>query len=258
MFPLIIHQIWFQSKNQIPEKYHKNIERTRRSHPNFQYVLWDDQMIQAMLQSNKTADVLNGCLEKYKSFKFLHQKVDFAKYIILYLYGGIYIDMDAYAIRSVEPLMREFSNYQMIVCSTDMSLSERLLVCRSPTFINNGIILAKPGATALKRLIRHILTLECHWPFNNQYSCIQHTTGPCVFSQILGDDPTIKLLAPEYLEPCVRQRCQITANTYIVHQHAQTWIDGRLQKVIDLYLDHKKVVIPAIMIGLLGAFLIAR
>ena len=72
-----------------------------------------------------------------------------------------------------------------------MSFSERFLVCRSPTFINNGIILAESGATALECLIRHILTLECHWPFNNQYSCIQHTTGPCVFSQILGGDQII-------------------------------------------------------------------
>lgn len=46
-----IHQIWWQGEDQIPVKYHKNIEAVKKFHPGWKYVLWDQKKIEDLIQN---------------------------------------------------------------------------------------------------------------------------------------------------------------------------------------------------------------
>tara|TARA_B100000795_G_C22679668_1_gene391252 strand:- start:553 stop:741 length:189 start_codon:yes stop_codon:yes gene_type:complete len=46
----IVHQIWFQGKDKIPEKYHNNLKKTKNTLKNWRHIIWDDESIQKELK----------------------------------------------------------------------------------------------------------------------------------------------------------------------------------------------------------------
>ena len=112
--PRIIHQCFgiFQdgkSLSDIPifeECNEKTIKFARENH--YDYRLWDHQ------------DAINLIHKYYPQYKQLWEdftqpimKADFIRYLILYHYGGIYIDMDIYPIQPFDELL---DNQQVFSC----------------------------------------------------------------------------------------------------------------------------------------------
>src|ERR1700677_60433 len=104
-----IHQIWMQGLHNVPDKYKPNIKKTVNTNPNWSYTLWDSESIEQLVKYNNTIN------KTYNALHYMHQKIDFAKYIILYLFGGFYIDMNAYAIKNLDNLINDYSQYDLIV-----------------------------------------------------------------------------------------------------------------------------------------------
>ena len=46
----------------------------------------------------------------------------------------------------------------------------------------------------------------------------------------------------EYLEPCIKDECNITNNSYILHKHAQTWINDDMKNLYSFYTKNKTTV----------------
>lgn len=237
MIPKIIHQIWFQGLSELPNKYLTNIEKNKSFNPGWEYKFWDETSIYDLVKQN------DEWLEIYDKFIYLHQKVDFAKYIILYKYGGAYIDMDSYCIKSLDGLIEKYPNYEVIASKMNISKLESYLSCYNSICINNGIILATKASKAIKKLIMEISkSPKCRF-YENQFLCIMRTTGPSIFTKILLSVPknTIKILPPEYLEPCIANKCQITENTYVIHKHANSWIPPFLKSFFEFYMNNKTI-----------------
>ncbi len=94
--PKIIIQTW--KDNNIPEKYHKDIETVKNLNPGFEYLFFTDDDIEKFLSQNYP--------EWYKTYQKLPvkiQKIDFFRYIAVYHYGGFYFDLD---ITCLKPLYR--------------------------------------------------------------------------------------------------------------------------------------------------------
>ena len=85
--PKIIHQIWTQGCDKIPEKYHKYIEGWKNK--GYKYMCWSDESIKELLQKYD-----ESLIQVYDYFILPQQRSDFGRYLILYLYGGFYIDID--------------------------------------------------------------------------------------------------------------------------------------------------------------------
>ena len=82
--PKIIHQIWIGPKK-LPNKYKNWMKSWLRFNPEYKYILWQDKDIEKLQMINQ---------KEYKKAKNPGIKSDIARYEILYLYGGIYIDTD--------------------------------------------------------------------------------------------------------------------------------------------------------------------
>lgn len=81
--PKIIHQMWFSG--QVPEKYVAWQETWKKNHPDWQYILWTKEKIEALDMINK---------DKFMSAKNIATKADIARYEVLYKFGGLYVDLD--------------------------------------------------------------------------------------------------------------------------------------------------------------------
>jgi mannosyltransferase OCH1-like enzyme len=236
-FPKIIHQIWLQGQKDIPRKFNNNTESIKKMHSKWLYILWDGIMILKLMNIDKKL------LKTYYKLIYLHQKVDFARYVILYLYGGVYLDIDIEAIKPLDDILDKYKNYDLIVSKLSLPPEIEFISCTvQGRCINNGIIIAKPKAKVLLNLIKHVIDNCKCCSMTNKMICIETTTGPVVFSKIIKNFPDsskIKILDPEYFEPCLLDKCQITSNTYLLHKHNVSWFSDEFKFICKFYLNNR-------------------
>lgn len=238
-FPKIIHQIWLQGQDNIPDKFFSNIGTIKKFHASWQYMLWDDISIIKLLRKNKI------WIDTYYKFNYLHQKVDYAKYIILYEHGGAYIDIDVLVLKSLDTLIGEYSDYDLLVSKVNLNKFESMLYCRKPVCVNNGTIIAKYHNPTMAKLIDHINNHPQYYMLTSKFTTINNTTGPIVFTKIILDElvnSKIKILDSEFLEPKLLGIGDITHNTYMVHEHEGSWLNSSFRKMAQFYFKHKPII----------------
>lgn len=237
-FPKIIHQIWLQGENNIPSKHFKNIKSIKEFNPQHKYILWDEISILEIIHKNKT------WTKTYYSLIYLHQKVDYARYIILYLFGGLYIDIDVKAIKSFDDLLEKHKKYDLIVSCLNINEFNSILQCQHQKCINNGVIISKPNVEVLKNMIEFVDIDNKCTDVTPKTICINTTTGPLAFTTIImkyiksNKNNKILLLQPEYLEPCTLGICNSTKNTIIEHKHDGSWVPEWQYNLIKFYLEY--------------------
>jgi mannosyltransferase OCH1-like enzyme len=92
--PKIVHQIWFNfTKNKkgdkMPIKYIKEREKIIKKNMDFTFILWSEKNAKKLIKRK-----YKWFYKKYTQFKNPVERVDAFKYILMYEYGGIYIDTD--------------------------------------------------------------------------------------------------------------------------------------------------------------------
>lgn len=95
--PKIIHQMWLDEKNirtpQPPEKYTnypKYIETLKELHPDYTYMWWDRAKCEELLKQPELASFR----KIYYRMPRIIMKCDFMRYVIMWVYGGYYFDLD--------------------------------------------------------------------------------------------------------------------------------------------------------------------
>ena len=87
MIPKIIHQTW--KTNVIPEEWEDAVESCKTVNDEYKYILWTDKTMKEFVEK-EYPEFLNV----YKSYPHNIQRCDAFRYLVLYKYGGIYLDMD--------------------------------------------------------------------------------------------------------------------------------------------------------------------
>lgn len=96
MIPKIIHQLWIGSKPR-PSKF---MDTWKTNNPDFEYIYWNEDEI-------KKRNLNLECVDKINAMAEINGKADIIRWIILYNYGGIFLDADSI---SVAPLDNELLN----------------------------------------------------------------------------------------------------------------------------------------------------
>jgi mannosyltransferase OCH1-like enzyme len=244
MIPKVIHQIWLQGKNLIPNNFDKNINSIKHKNSDFKYIIWDEIQILELISENKE------WVNLYYKFIYIHQKIDFAKYVILHKFGGIYIDIDVEIIKSFNDLIEKYKDFDTIVSVLNIYGFESIVTSGNSTSYNNGIILTKKDSIVMKSLIDEIIkSYYVSSIFHFKVLLINNTTGPNIFTRVINKNlQYVKVLDSEYLEPCVRDDCLITDNTIAIHKHNLSWMPDELKNLIDLYLKHKMLFLICVII----------
>ena len=96
--PKNIFQVWFQGEKNLSNKnFQQNVINWKVLNPEWNYHFVTDAELRTSCKSYS-----DKCLQTYDNFSVLHQKIDFGRYVLLYLHGGLYVDMDMYAFRSLD------------------------------------------------------------------------------------------------------------------------------------------------------------
>ena len=99
MIPKIIHYCWF-GRNPLPEFAKKYIESWKRCLPNYEIKEWNED--------NFDVNIIPYTSEAYKEKKYAFVS-DYARYWILYKYGGLYFDTDVELIKPMNMIIENGS-----------------------------------------------------------------------------------------------------------------------------------------------------
>lgn len=172
---LSIFQTWkSRDPDTFPPVYKKCQESWQRLHPDISYKIYDDEENQTIISQH-----FSGKLEEvYNLVKNPVEKADIIRCVILFLYGGLYVDMDFMALKSHEDLFN--THYGITVGSLDIDNKE------NSWYVANSI----PNAWMMSKY-----TYEIFWLFVLDNMCemavtditdIEVRTGPVLLKNCIN------------------------------------------------------------------------
>jgi mannosyltransferase OCH1-like enzyme len=244
MIPKIIHQIWIQGESELPDKYKDNVSLLKSLNPGWKHVVWDNDSLRE--QCARLGDDVVSCFD---AAEYMHQKVDLGRYVVVYLHGGISIDMDVKALRPLDSL-KGLQNISTLAVSRmplnrfESWLHNRFTSTLPPT--NNATLIAPSRNHALL----HLITCVCQRIASREkgkggkFFTVMNTTGPFAFMESLRQLPKSSYieLPAKYFEPCfgLDDACIPTYEALVLHKHDATWVNQGLQNIGRSYFVFKR------------------
>ena len=245
MIPNVIHQIWIQGRDKIPDELQEHYRSCRKINNNFRHILWDETKILDFLNKKYGSKFV----ELYHFYKVPAQKADFARYAILYIYGGIYLDMDMICKKNLTGFL-----------SNDFFCTDYILLPDLFRRYLNGIIGSKPKHLVFLFIFDNLFQRKL------QADDVTYSTGTNLFYDSIQEylDSTgnndITIIDKKYLHPCNMyddENCHKTClDCYIVHTNYSSWNPQiRLLKTIR---KHIKIIIPIVIIIIILLYFILK
>ena len=207
--PYIIHQIWFQGWDELPDKYKENVKLLHEYNPKYKQLQWDEQSLQV-----ECAKISNDVVKKFNSFPYLIQKVDLGRFVVLYNYGGVSIDTDMKSLKPIDTT----PNIESADCIVSMGSFPLNLLGHT----NNAVFLIKPRHPLMEDIIKSIV--ETNKESLSKELFINDTTGPTFIDAIVKRHDVVKI-DNMYYEPCNQYfPCRIGGDSIMDHQTGNSWM----------------------------------
>lgn len=132
--PRIIHQTYTNNLS-IPLKWQQASNSCRTLHSNYQYKFWSDDEGRRLIKKE-----FPFLLSIFDSYPYDIQRADVIRLVVLYVYGGIYLDFDIICLKSLENLLK----YRMILPHT------------VPVGLSNDFMMAIPKHPFLLKVINNL------------------------------------------------------------------------------------------------------
>jgi len=196
-----IIQTW--KTKDIPEHYQKLVDNVKSNNTHWNYMFFDDNDIENFVKTKmpKYYNVYTHLPQKI-------QKIDFFRYLAIYYYGGVYLDLDIQLTKPLDDLYYDSPN----ICKFPIEIqnaTDHLLVSQNfPKLIGNYAFYSPPKHPFILKIIENI---ECQRISTENIRIAQEensdapsqvhvycTTGPVLVTQTYIDnsDMSIILLNP--------------------------------------------------------------
>ncbi len=209
MIPKVIHYCWF-GKNPLPKMAQRCIKSWKKYCPDYEIIEWNEDNFD-----------INCCAyvkEAYEAKKWAFVS-DFARFYILYNYGGVYFDVDVELIKSID----------------DLRMNGAFMGCENAGIVAPGLGLA---VGAKNELFNELLNGYYNRNFKNEdgsynlTTVVEYTTETLNKYGLKACDNLQKIkeifiYPKEYLCPKdahTREVC-ITSNTVSIHHYDGSWLD---------------------------------
>ncbi|KKF95425.1 Inositol phosphoceramide mannosyltransferase 3 [Ceratocystis fimbriata CBS 114723] len=100
--PKIFHQSWIDSN--LPTKFQQWSENCRKVHHDYEWVLWTNEDNENLVRKH-----FPWLLEAYVSLPSDIYRADFARNLYMYIFGGVYADLDTDCLRSSNVIFENYS-----------------------------------------------------------------------------------------------------------------------------------------------------
>lgn len=217
MIPKIIHYCWF-GRNPLPPEAEKCIASWRKYLPDYEIKEWNED--------NFDVNIIPYTAEAYEAGKYAFVS-DYARFWILYKYGGVYFDTDVEVIRPMDDILAE-GNFMGFETDPDGKSGKGS--------VNPGLGLGVvSGLGLMKKMLdmyesRHFVYEQV---MKNQITVVHIATQmllDCGLRPISGIQEVagVRIYPSEYFCPIkvTTGRMHITENTRTIHHYAGTWAEG--------------------------------
>lgn len=228
MIPKVIHYCWFGG-NPLPPLAEKCIASWKKFLPDYEIKEWNEQ--------NFDVNIIPYTAEAYQAKKYAFVS-DYARFWILYHYGGLYFDTD---VEVIKPMGGIIAKGAFMGCEQDSKPGIELTVAP-------GLGLAVESKHEIYKAILeeydsfHFLNEDGS---NNDKTVVEYVTE-ILKKHGLRNSPGIQninginVYPSEYFCPrnTVTKRMHITNNTYTIHHYMASWKDGgfNLKKIIRKFI----------------------
>lgn len=215
MIPKIIHYCWF-GHNSLPPLAIKCIESWKKYFPDYEIKEWNED--------NFDVNIIPYTKEAYAAKKYAFVS-DYARFWILYKYGGLYFDTDVEVIRPMDDII---AKGPFMGCENEVENNGATALAVAPGLglgVNPGLGLYKDmlelyaslhfvdsaGNYNLKTVVDYTTEVLCRHGLRN-ISEIQYVGGVYIYPV-------------EYFCPISVKdgKLRITSNTRTIHHYAQSW-----------------------------------
>ena len=124
IIPLKIFQTWHTKD--LPDKMLKCVEMLKLTNPNFEHFLFDDNDCREFIKNNFTSNVLNA----YDSLIPGAYRADLWRCCVLYIHGGIYMDIKLNCINGFKLIELTENNHFVKDRPKPLSIYNALMVCQ--------------------------------------------------------------------------------------------------------------------------------
>lgn len=213
--PKIIHYCWFGGKP-LPEEYKKYIESWKKFLPDFEIKEWNEK--------NFNINECTYAREAFEAKKWAFVS-DYARFKILYEYGGIYFDTDVEVIKSFDHILScgAFMGIEKVSSKVETSVAPGLGIGCNPglkiyeeilTKYNNIHFLNFDGTYNLKTVVEYVTDILKKHGFTEKDE-LQKVAGITIYPADVFDPID-----------CETGRINITPNTVSIHHYAASWADN--------------------------------
>jgi mannosyltransferase OCH1-like enzyme len=258
-----IFQVWFQGCENITRSdFNENIKNWKILNPTWNYqCVNDDFLKKACLEFSKE------CYDAYINTDIMHVKIDLGRYVLIYLYGGIYVDMDAYVLRGlhtskyVNDLIDVYEKQKKHVIGLSEAphtMLESYVSVQHHFTLNNAIMMSSPKNPVLEKYIKHVINkINEHMDNSIDMMTILSTTGPTEFNRFFTNQDNVKdseivIFNSDVFEACdLLKNCNITNDTVSIHVFELSWQPPFYKFLSSIYLFFKQYIYLIIIIILL-------
>jgi inositol phosphorylceramide mannosyltransferase catalytic subunit len=170
VIPKIIHQTW--KTDQVPEEWCDCVQSWKRLNPEWAYHLWTDEEGRRFV-----AEHYPDFLKTYEGYSYNIQRADAIRYLLLYKYGGVYVDLDFECFRSIDELL----------------IGKTMAIGLEPQkhaqwqgrewLLSNAFMASVPGHPFLSEVIS---AMEVANPRISFHQDVLKTTGPILLTDVAG------------------------------------------------------------------------
>ena len=219
MITKIIHYCWF-GRNPLPESAQKCIASWRKFLPDYEIKEWNED--------NFDVNMVPYTAEAYSAKKYAFVS-DYARFWILYRYGGLYFDTDVEVIKPMEDIIERGPFMGIEVESKDTGNGP------SVPMVAPGLALgAEPNMDIYNILIQYYSELHFLDKDGNQnlVTSVKHLTGILVQNGLqasngLQNVAGIWIYPRDFFNPLdsLTGRLKLTENTRSIHWYMNSWSD---------------------------------
>ena len=221
----IVHQIhgfsnWGDRKESALSKLSSAAWQEYARREGCRYILWGPEELAPLVQKYARPDIV----EMYRGVKYMAQRVDIARFIVLHAYGGIYADL------SVLPNRDRYPQVPLGLCARPSRAK-----CHSPEWTIDVVVAARANSI-LRRIVENMIKVTgetkesgCYSLRGNQY--INQTTGPysvAKFLKAIGCASTITLFP-------ITRPIKGLQNHIVQHESGKWVLDGVVKGCFEDY-----------------------
>lgn len=222
MIPKIIHYCWF-GRGSLPELAQKCIASWKKYLPDYEIKEWNED--------NFDVNIIPYTAEAYAQKKYAFVS-DYARFWILYKYGGIYFDTDVEVIRSIDDIIAK-GNFMGFEANPNSQKSGDA----SEASVNPGLGMGvAPGLGIIKKMLdfyegKHFV----HEAIMRNQITVVHIATQVLCENGLKNVAGIQEVAGCYIYPSeyfcpinvTTGRIHVEKNTRTIHHYAGTWVDKK-------------------------------